>query len=120
MCVSAVRYNWLMAERDKQGRSLKATLTREEFKRLDALFQVKALVNEMGQAQRLLDKFVADARKHGATWAEIAESVGVTAQTAHSRWSINKRVRTSLPATPSKPRSPRVPVKHEVQERLAV
>jgi hypothetical protein len=107
-----------MAERDKQGRSLKATLTGQEYKRLDALFQAKAILNEMSQALRLLDKFVADARKNGATWVEIGEATGMSAQSAHHRWSKNG-VKAQAQRVPSK-KAPRVPVRREVQERLAV
>lgn len=105
-----------MAERDKQGRSLKATLTSQEFKRLDALFQAKALVSEMAQGERLLAKFVSDARKNGATWREIGEATGVAGPTAHERWSgRNARSPKAAPV-----RKPRVPVKREVQQKLAV
>jgi hypothetical protein len=97
-----------MAERDKQGRSLKATLTGQEYKRLDALFQAKAILNEMSQALRLLDKFV----------AEIGEATGMSAQSAHHRWSKNG-VKAQAQRVPSK-KAPRVPVRREVQERLAV
>jgi hypothetical protein len=105
-----------MAERDKQGRALKATLTSQEYKRLDALFQAKALVNEMAQAVRLLDKFVADARKQGATWDEIGEATGMSRQSAHLRWSKNS---ARVQPVPSK-KVPRVAIRREVQERLAV
>lgn len=102
-------------QRDKFGSALRATLTAQEYKRLDALFQAKALVNEMAQGERLLAKFVSDARKQGATWAEIGAAVGVTAQTAHSRWSVHKRVRTK---TSEAAKKARVPVKREVQPVL--
>ncbi len=107
-----------MAERDKQGRALKATLTGQEYKRLDALFQAKAIVNEMAQAVRLLDKFVADARRQGATWDEIGEATGMSRQSAHLRWSKNSsRGQAQRGATK---KAPRVPVSREVQQSLAV
>ena len=90
--------------------------TAQEYKRLDALFQAKALVNEMAQAVRMLDKFVLDARKHGATWADIGQATGMTAQSAHQRWSVN----SSRPPKATTARKPRVPIKREVQEQLAV
>jgi hypothetical protein len=107
-----------MAERDKQGRSIRSTLSSQEYKRLDALFQAKALVNEMAQAVRMLDKFVADARKQGATWVEIGEVTGMTAQSAHQRWSSNSTRGVQRRSQTKK--TARVPVKREVQERLAV
>jgi hypothetical protein len=102
--------------RDKSGRSLSAVLTRQEFKRLDALFQAKALVNEMAQGQRMLDKFVASARENGATWAEIATATGMSAQAAHKHWSIMSKRTPPI----ARVRKPRVPVKREVQESLLV
>ena len=107
-----------MAERVRdttRGSSLKTKLTGQEYKRLDALFQAKALVDEMAQGQRLLDTFVSDARKQGATWAEIGEATGMSAQAAHKHWSPNS---PRLPAPARK--AARVPVKREVQARLAV
>jgi hypothetical protein len=107
-----------MAERDAQGHSLKTILTREEYKRLDALFQAQALVTEMAQARRLLDKYAADARKHNATWAEIGKATGMSAQSAHSRWSINSPKNGATPVGGK--RKPMLPVKYEAQQRLAV
>lgn len=106
--------------RDKSGSSLKATLTGQEYKRLDALFQAKALVNEMGQAQRMLDKFVANARKNGATWADIGQATGMAAQSAHTRWSEHSSRRSTGRGSSPASRIPRVPVKREVQQSLAV
>jgi len=111
-----------VAQRDAPGRSLKATLTAQEYKRLDALFQTKALVNEMAQAQRLLEKFVKDARKHGATWVEIGNAIGVTAQAACSRWSPTSEEATRRRAsTGGRPKQiPRATTRREVQQTLAV
>lgn len=105
--------------RDKFGSALKLTLTAQEYKRLDFLFQAKALVNEMAQAQRMLDKFVAGARKNGATWVEIGEAVGTSPQSAHTRWAEHsaKRERRQGAGSTST-RTPRVPVKREVQQVL--
>jgi hypothetical protein len=99
-----------------QGRALKTTLTRQEFKRLDALFQTKALVREMEQAERMLLKFVGEARRAGATWQEVGDSLGVTQQAATKKYGPLLEGKTVLPA----PRTPRLPVKHEVQQSLAV
>jgi hypothetical protein len=105
-----------IANRDKQGRSLRAVLTGEEFRRLDALFQAKALVDEMAQGQRLLATFVEKARANGATWMEIGEATGMSAQGANQRWSPTS---SRFQAPPAK-KPARVPVKREVQSRLAV
>lgn len=102
--------------RDTEGRALKVVLTPQEFKRLDALFQAKALIGEIEQGRRLLDKFVADARKNGATWAEVAEATGMAPQSAHSRWSPVSPYGKKVPSA----RKPRVGVKREVQTSLAV
>jgi hypothetical protein len=104
--------------RDKQGKAIKTTLTESEFKRLDALFQAKALIVEMQQGQRLLDKFVLEARKHGATWTEIGDAVGISQQSAHQRWSVRNARNPARGVAPA--RKPRVAIKHEQQERLAV
>ena len=102
-----------------RGSALKATLTQQEYKRLDALFQTKALVREMGEAERMLIKLVKEARKQGATWQEVAESMGVTQQSAYSKYyplvegkAMSQRARAG--------RSPRVAVKHEEQQSLAI
>jgi hypothetical protein len=96
--------------------AIKATLTRQEFKRLEALFQATALVREMEQADRLLIKFVGEARKQGATWQEVATALGITQQGATKRFSpLLEGKRRQPPA-----RTPRLPVKHEVQQSLAV
>lgn len=107
-----------MPERDTYGKRLKATLTRQEAKRLDALFQARDLVKEMGEAQRMLDKFVTDARKNGATWEEIGRACGISQQAAHRRWSdlVKGGESHRTPAV----RKPNVPLRHEVQTKLAV
>lgn len=102
-----------------RAKSLKTVLTRQEFKRLDALFQTKALVREMQEGERLLVTFVGDARKHGATWQEVADSLGVTQQAATAKYG------PLLKGEPSRQRaragrSPRVPVRREEQQSLAV
>lgn len=102
--------------RDTEGRALKVALTDYELKRLDALFQAKALVSEMAQGQRMLEKLVITARKNGATWAEIGAVAGITAQSAHQRWSP-KNARHAASRVPGKQR---LPVKREVQQSLAV
>jgi hypothetical protein len=100
-----------------QGSAIKATLTRQEFKRLDALFQMKALAEEMRQGERLLVKFVADARKSGATWSEIGSSLGVTQQAASARFGP-KNGQPRQRVAPA--RKPAIPIKREVQESLLV
>jgi hypothetical protein len=107
-----------MTERDKHGRSLKAVLTREEMKRLDALWQARDLSNEMAQARRLLDKLVADARKANATWAEIGQATGMSPQSAHSRWSPKSTEKSATPG--NRTRTPSLPLKREVQSKLSV
>jgi hypothetical protein len=101
----------------QHGSAIKATLTRQEFKRLDALFQTKALAEEMRQGERLLEKFVADARKAGATWSEIGTSLGVSQQAASARFGKNNARPTQRQV---RPRKPAVPVTREVQESLSV
>ena len=102
---------------DKQGSAIKATLTRQEFKRLDALFQLKALTEEVRQAERLQEKFALDARKAGATWGEIGAALGITQQSANQRYSSGNAKRVDRP---SYARKPSLPVKQEVQQSLLV
>lgn len=105
--------------RDGHNRSLKTILTREETKRLDALFEIRALVNEMAQAERLLITFVVRARKHGATWAEIGKNLGMAPQSAHHRFAAHcAPVPRRAAAEPPKARAPGR--RREVQESLAV
>jgi|ERR1035437_463513 hypothetical protein len=105
--------------RDKSGSALKVRLTAQEFKRLDFLFQTKGVVNDIAEGQRMLDKLVAGARKNGATWAEIGESAGMSAQSAHTRWAEHSSQRSKRSSTVAAPaRTPRLPVKREVQQVL--
>ncbi len=60
---------------------------------LDALSDLATLdefVNDYAQAR------VDDARATGASWAEIAERLGVTRQAAHKRFGANKTGRRAL------------------------
>jgi len=107
--------------RDKAGKSFRSTLSRQEYKRLDALFRTTSLVVEIAEAQRMLTVFVDEARKNGATWVDIGEAAGISAQAAHQRWSVNKPDRTIAGRkSPTKRRKPNVPVKREVQQKLLV
>jgi hypothetical protein len=56
---------------------------REAMTRIDAV----RLAAEIGRlADEVLDQRVLEARSFHATWAEIAEAVGITRQSAHRRW----------------------------------
>jgi hypothetical protein len=55
----------------------------EEMTRVDAV----RLAAEIGRlAEEVLDQRVLEARSFHATWAEIAEAIGITRQSAHRRW----------------------------------
>lgn len=55
----------------------------QEMTRLDAV-QLAAQIGRL--ADEVLDQRVMEARSFHATWAEIAEAVGITRQSAHRRW----------------------------------
>ena len=102
-----------------RAKSLKAVLTQQEFKRLDALFQAKVVVREMQEADRFLLTLVKQARKHGATWQEVADSLGVSYQAAMKRFGPAVEGK-SRPQVARAGRSPRVAVRREEQQSLAV
>lgn len=55
-------------------------------RRADALSAAQRQVDVVNTAQRDLERFVARALHWGATWAEVADALGVTRQSAHRRY----------------------------------
>ncbi len=79
---------------DFRGRSLNTGLSREEQERLDALWQIRMLVKELQDGEQFLNELVTRSRRFGATWEEIGTSAGITASSAHRRWSPFAKPRT--------------------------
>jgi len=62
-----------------------------------ALSRVETLTTDIAAAETARDREIARAVYHGATWAQIAAVLGVTAQSAHRkyrwfRWSPTEQV----------------------------
>lgn len=51
-----------------------------------SLQAVRQAAEELDRAQQHLDDTVRSARHNRATWAQIADTLGVTRQAAHQRW----------------------------------
>lgn len=63
---------------------------------------VELAAEEVARAQEVLTSAVRDARAEGASWADIGAAVGITRQSAHTRWAA-----ITESATPRPNRGPR-------------
>lgn len=61
-------------------------MERTERRKTDALTNARRQVAVVRDAQDELERFVARAHHWGATWAEIADALGMTRQSAHQRY----------------------------------
>lgn len=61
-------------------------MERTERHKTDALDQAARQVDVVHTAEADLERFVGRALHWGATWAEIADALGVTRQSAHQRF----------------------------------
>jgi len=51
-----------------------------------ALVVLSEASGELRQAEANLDQAVAQARRAGASWASIGQTIGISRQAAHERW----------------------------------
>lgn len=78
-----------------------------ELSRLDAV-RVAAEVRRL--ADQVLEQRVLEARAHNRPWAQIAEAVGITRQSAHRRWrNLEAPARALAEEVEKRFRSPRWP-----------
>ncbi len=54
--------------------------------RRSPLEKIEALTGRLAEMEAVRERAVAAAMERGATWAEIGEALGVTAQAAHKRY----------------------------------
>lgn len=81
-------------------------MDRNERHRLDALDGAREQTRIIAAAEADLERFVARALHWGASWAEIADTLGVTRQSAHQR---HRRLRYD-PATSTAWHEPPLPL----------
>lgn len=71
----------LLGELERLGAGL------DPLRRVEDIPRLEAFIDDVGAA------LIADARATGATWADIAERLGVSRQAAHKRFSNGRRTR---------------------------
>jgi hypothetical protein len=67
-----------------QAKALRLSV--KDQRRLTALTELRIVIREMGEAQRMMDSLALSARSHGATWQEIGDVLGITLQAAAIRY----------------------------------
>jgi DNA-directed RNA polymerase specialized sigma24 family protein len=71
----------------------------------DILAELTGIVGQLGELHARRDALVVTAREAGATWAQLADVLGVSVQAAHKRY---RDVRLDLQGRPWK--EPRLPL----------
>jgi hypothetical protein len=80
--VAAAETSW----KDQSCQDILTDVKRNERHKTNALHHIRRQVSVVRDAQDELELFIARAQHWGATWAEIADALGVTRQSAHQRY----------------------------------
>jgi hypothetical protein len=90
-------------------------LSRDDEERLRKVWQIRDLVRDFKEGERLLTQLVKEARECGSTWQEIADVMGLTQQAVSARYGP----KASAAATKPPPRQRSVAVAKGQQKLLA-